>query len=75
MGSHEMHFPLGHFLPLGSLSAAPVLGVWEGLGGFGRAWSRLHTPEYAPLCLALWVGFHLCYCTHGSLHQWVPAVF
>lgn len=35
MGSHEMHFPLDHLLPLGSLTTAPVLRVWEGLGEFG----------------------------------------
>lgn len=69
MGSHEMHFPLGHHLPLGNLTAAAR--AWS-LGGSGTVWSKLHTPEYTPL--ALWVGFQLCYCTHGSLHPWVPAI-
>lgn len=50
MGSHEMHFPLGHHLPLGSLTTAPVLGVWEGLGEFGASCTPQRTlPSAFPL--------------------------
>lgn len=42
MGSHEMHFPWSHHLPLGGLTTAPVLGVWESLEQ--DAHPRVHSP-------------------------------
>lgn len=68
MGSHEMHFPLGHHLPLGNLTAAAR--AWS-LGGSGTVWSKLHTPEYTPLLHCGWASSSATAptgpCTHGSL--------
>lgn len=84
MGSHEMHFPLGHFLPLGSLSAAPVLGVWEGLAELGAGCTPQSTLPSAWHCG--WASISATAptgpCTNGSLlsskerfRHWVMGVF